>query len=140
MLNTSFRKLRVFPATILATLFLLSSFANAQPKAEVLNQWKAEDARLARLAGLGRLWGAVKFFHPYLAYREIDWDKALIETMPKVNAAKTPQEYESAVNQMLAVLKDKSTRTEIESKTAPNVRTAGTTDEKLIKRQWCSRY
>ena len=27
-----------------------------------------------RLAGLGRLWGAAKFFHPFLAYKEIDWD------------------------------------------------------------------
>src|SRR5829696_7957772 len=71
------------------------------------------DARLERLAGLAKVWGAVKYFHPFLAYRDINWDKALIETIPKVNAAKTPQEYESALNQMLAVLNDKSTRAEI---------------------------
>ncbi|HMB30029.1 MAG TPA: hypothetical protein VKS99_18100, partial [Blastocatellia bacterium] len=46
-----------------------------------------------RLAGLGRLWGAVKFFHPYLAYREIDWDGALIKAIPQVKAARTPGEY-----------------------------------------------
>jgi C-terminal processing protease CtpA/Prc len=59
----------------------------------------------------------VKYFHPFLAYRDIDWDKALIETIPKVNAAKTPQDYQSALNQMLAVLNDKSTRADIEAET-----------------------
>lgn len=78
-----------------------------------------EDARIARLAGLAKVWGTVKYFHPYLAYREIDWDKALIETIPKVNAAKTSQEYQSALNQMLAVLNDKSTRAELSTEIKP---------------------
>ena len=80
---------------------------------------RGEEARVARIAGLAKVWGAVKFFHPYLAYRDIDWDKALIDTLPKVNAAKTPGEYEAAVNQMLAVLNDKSTRAEIEVEKKP---------------------
>ena len=75
-----------------------------------------EESRIARLAGFAKVWGAVKFFHPYLAYREIDWDKALIETLPKVSAAKTPEEYQAAINQMFTVLGDPSTRAEIESK------------------------
>ncbi len=76
-----------------------------------------DEARVARLAGLAKVWGAVKFFHPVLAYHDIDWDRALIETIPKVNAAKTPQEYQTAVNQMLAALHDKSTRAELEAET-----------------------
>src|SRR5215218_819419 len=76
-----------------------------------------EDARIARLAGLANVWGTVKYFHPFLAYRDIDWDKALIETIPKVNAARTPQDYQTALNQMLAVLNDKSTRAEIDAET-----------------------
>ena len=85
-----------------------------------------EDARIARLAGLAKVWGTVKYFHPYLAYREIDWDKALIETIPKVNAATTAQEYQAALNQMLAVLNDKSTRADLvtDAKPAPAVATA----------------
>ena len=79
-----------------------------------------EDARIARLAGLAKVWGTVKYFHPYLAYRQIDWDKALIETIPKVNAATTSQEYQTALNQMLAVLNDKSTRAELITNTKPN--------------------
>jgi len=107
----------------LLALFL-SCIVICQPaQAHANSSSSAEDARIARLAGLAKVWGTVKYFHPFLAYRDIDWDKALVETIPKVNAAKTPQEYQAAVNQMLAVLNDKSTRAaiEIEIKT-------GTTD------------
>jgi len=78
-----------------------------------------ESARIERLAGLAKVWGAVKFFHPYLAYKEVDWDKALIEAIPKVNAAKTPQDYLTAINSILAILDDKNTRAEIESQSKP---------------------
>src|SRR5215211_4534716 len=88
----------------------------------------AEDARVARLIGLAKVWGTVKYFHPYLAYRDIDWDKALVDTIPTVNAARTPQNYQTAVNQMLAVLNEKSTRADIETetKTTPAAAHAGT--------------
>jgi C-terminal processing protease CtpA/Prc len=66
-----------------------------------------------RLAGLGRLWGAVKFFHPYLAYREIDWDGALIKAVPQVKAARTPDEYRQAINTMLQVVGDPATAAEL---------------------------
>ena len=95
-------------------IFCQASQAQTQTPAPAATS--AEDVRVARLAGLAKVWGAVKYFHPYLAYREIDWDKALVETLPKVNSAKTSQEYEAAVNQMLAVLNDRSTRTETETR------------------------
>jgi len=93
----------------------------------------AEDARLARLAGLAKAWGTLKYFHPFLAYRDIDWDKALIETIPKVNAAKTRQDYQTALNQMLAVLNDKSTRADIDAETKPNGPAAPADAAKLIR-------
>ena len=102
-------------AFFLSVLLLASAFCQtlqAQPSS-------AEDARIARLAGLAKVWGTVKYFHPFLAYRDIYWDKALIETIPKVNAARTAQDYEAALNQMLAVLNDKSTRAEIDTETKP---------------------
>ena len=71
---------------------------------------QTEEKRIERLSGLAKVWGAVKYFHPSPAYREIDWDKALIETIPKVNDAKSPEEYAAAVNSMLAALDDKNTR------------------------------
>lgn len=40
--------------------------------------------RVDRLIALCRLWSAVKYFHPYLAYRQdIDWDAALVATIPQ---------------------------------------------------------
>lgn len=66
-----------------------------------------------RLAGLGRLWGAVKYFHPYLAYREIDWDAALIKAIPQVKAARTPGEYQRAVSAMVQALGDPATTAEL---------------------------
>lgn len=82
-----------------------------------------EATRIERLAALGRLWGTLKYFHPYLAYKEIDWDAALLETIPRVNAARTPEEYAQAVNHMLSFLHDASTYAQVEKeqekKTAP---------------------
>ena len=92
----------------------------------------ADDARIARLVGLAKVWGTVKYFHPYLAYRDIDWDKALIDAIPKVNAAKTGQDYQAALNQMLAVLNDKSTRAEIDNDTKP-VATTPADSTKLVR-------
>ncbi len=75
----------------------------------------ADDARVQRLAGLARVWGTVKFFHPYTATRDIDWDKALVDAIPRVNAAKTPAEYAQAVDGMLKALGDTATYAEMSS-------------------------
>jgi C-terminal processing protease CtpA/Prc len=78
----------------------------------------APDAtRIARLVALGKLWGTVKYFHPYLAYRKIDWDGALAAAIPKVNAAKSDQDYLAAINHLLSYLHDPNTVAEIESAT-----------------------
>jgi len=96
-----------------------------------------EDARLARLSELARIWGAVKYFHPYLAYRNIDWDKALIDTIPKVNAAKTREEYRAAISQMLSVLNDPATRVEsqTEKQATGSDKPTATNSAKPVRRQ-----
>jgi C-terminal processing protease CtpA/Prc len=117
------QKMRALFLSILLTLSLVSQTVHAQTAAGST----AEDARIARLVGLAKVWGTVKYFHPFLAYRDIDWDKALVEAIPRVNSAKTSQDYEAAINQMLAVLNDKSTRADIEAETntRPAAPTAG---------------
>lgn len=95
--------------------------------ASVRIQAQTEEKRVERLSGLAKVWGAVKFFHPFPAYREIDWDKALVETIPKVNAAKSSEEYAAAVNSMLAALGDKNTRAEVfaeKAKTQDSIKAA----------------
>lgn len=72
-----------------------------------------DDTQITRLVELAQIWGVVKYFHPFLAYREIDWDQALIEVIPKVKAVQTPQDYQAAVNQMLSVLGDHAIYAEI---------------------------
>jgi C-terminal processing protease CtpA/Prc len=71
----------------------------------------SESQRVERLIGLCKLWGAVKYFHPYLAYRhDIDWDAALVAAIPKVSAANSASDYAAAVQSMLAALGDPATR------------------------------
>ncbi len=68
------------------------------------------DQTQQRLITLFKLWGAVKFFHPYLAYRNIDWDGALIAAIPKVKAADDAHAFAEAVGGMLAALGDPASR------------------------------
>jgi hypothetical protein len=70
-----------------------------------------ESGRIDRQVALAKLWAAVKFFHPYLAYRgDIDWDGALVAAIPKVNAARSGAEYSAVVEEMLETLGDPVTR------------------------------
>lgn len=65
---------------------------------------------LDRLVALAKLWAAVKYFHPYLAYRDdIDWDEALVKAIAKVDAAKSGADYSAAVSDMLGELGDPAT-------------------------------
>ena len=95
----------------------------------------AEELRIERLVGLAKAWGVVKYFHPYLAYRDIDWDKALVEAIPRVNVAKNARDYQVAVNQMLAALNDKSTRAAIESETQASNEATTDTSNRFLKPQ-----
>jgi len=66
--------------------------------------------RLERLAEFGKLWATVKYFHPFLAYKAVPWDEALLENLPKAAAARTNEEYAAAVSSLLKVLEDPATR------------------------------
>jgi hypothetical protein len=72
---------------------------------------KAEEQRIARLASLCRLWGAVKFFHPWIARQRIDWDRSLIKAIPAVSAANSPAAFRAAVESLLLTLNDPITHT-----------------------------
>ena len=75
------------------------------------DQTAIEFHRIDRLVALAKLWAAVKYFHPYLAYRnDVDWDGVLVRTIPRVNAAQSGAEYSAAVESMLSELGDPVTR------------------------------
>lgn len=65
---------------------------------------------LERVTHVARLWGEVRYLHPYLAYKDIDWDAALVAALPRIREASTTDAYREAVQQMLAVLEDPVTR------------------------------
>ena len=99
----------------------------------------ADSARIERLAALGRLWVSIKYFHPWLAYRPIDWDAALATAVPLVNAARDRAGYAAAVQRMLDALGDPVTRVQREDSRArsasqgePDPRSWWTRDSVLI--------
>lgn len=97
----------------LVKLLLLSAIISLGSTSILLAQ---ADKRIQRLATLAKIWGEVKFIHPYIAYRSIDWDRALINAIPKVNAARTAEEYSEAINLMLGELKDNQTFSFVKTK------------------------
>jgi len=86
-------------------------------------QAPSADAAGARLLATARLWVTVKYFHPFLAYRaDIDWDRALVDALPRIRAAKSGAEYQAAVSSMLEALHDPETfaRVAASAEGAPN--------------------
>jgi len=70
-------------------------------------QVSPEASRFERLAALGKLWTYVKYMHPRAT--AVDWDQAIVRAIPRVNAAKTDQEFLDAAEAMLAELNDPAT-------------------------------
>ncbi|HYX22886.1 MAG TPA: S41 family peptidase [Thermoanaerobaculia bacterium] len=102
---------RPSPAAVWPALFGLLSLsppALAQPVAVPAAAGPA--SAVERLSHLARLWGAVRYLHPWLAYKEVDWDAALVQAIPRVRAAETAAQYAAAVQAMLGALGDPVTR------------------------------
>ena len=66
--------------------------------------------QVERLSNLCKVWGTVRYLHPYLAYKDMDWDAALVKALPKVMSAKSTDEYAAAVQMMLDALGDPAMR------------------------------
>ncbi|MCU1228866.1 MAG: hypothetical protein JWO97_1750 [Acidobacteria bacterium] len=82
---------------VILTLAVASSSVAAEPRVE-------------RLAKLAEVWSFVRFAHPWLMYKEIDWDAPLVHAIPNVRAAKNDEEFANAIGAMLAELHDPATR------------------------------
>lgn len=67
------------------------------------------DARLIEdLATLAKVWGAAKFYHPWLAYKDIDWDAALVAVLPALESGAA--DIDAAVGDLLDRIGDPLTR------------------------------
>jgi C-terminal processing protease CtpA/Prc len=93
----------------LCVSFLLCLHSASGSAAEPLT-----DKQIARLESLCRVWGTAKFFHPWIVAppdgKPIDWDAALIESIPRVEKASTPEEFRAAIDHLLQALHDEPTR------------------------------
>jgi C-terminal processing protease CtpA/Prc len=63
-----------------------------------------------RLSETIKLWNLVKYIHPRVTSPELDWDKALVEAIPKVLSATNDDQFAAALTKMLDVLHDPMTR------------------------------
>jgi C-terminal processing protease CtpA/Prc len=91
------------PALLLALLLAVSPAVAMAPS-------PAPQSATERMAHVVKLWGQVRYLHPWLAYKEIDWDAALVQAVPKVRSAATAEQYAAAVQGMLEALGDPATR------------------------------
>jgi hypothetical protein len=91
----------------------------------------AEREQVERLANVCKVWGTCRYLHPYLAYKDIDWDAALIKALPNILAAKQEEEYAAAVQTMLEALGDPATRV-VPKSTPGGLATGKPGDTKLL--------
>ena len=67
----------------------------------------AHDLPSGNLAALGRIWGVIEYAHPWLGYRDIDWDAAAVRAIERLESS--PNDLSGALSEMLAVLGDDAT-------------------------------
>jgi C-terminal processing protease CtpA/Prc len=79
--------------------------------ASVQSQDNQPSAPLSRMAATGKLWATIKYFHPYVSESDpAAWDTALLDTIPRVQAATTREDFAAALTRMLESLHDSVTR------------------------------
>jgi C-terminal processing protease CtpA/Prc len=107
--------MRFFYLVLLCTSVVFSSAQESYTKEQI-----------HRLADAGKLYGYVKYFHPYLQYKNINWDSAFVAAVPKILAAKNKTDYAVSLKNLFLVLNDPLTTAS--AKTFENV---GTIEQSL---------
>lgn len=75
--------------------------ASAPPPSDAL--------RAERRLRLVKLWGKVRFQHPWAFSKPAEWDAAFLSALPRVEAATSAEAYAAAVQGMLSALGDDAT-------------------------------
>lgn len=71
-----------------------------------ISQQSIEQARLNQIAQAGKLWGYIKYHHPYLQYRNIPWDSSFAAIVPDILSSQNEEEYEKCISKLLGVIND----------------------------------
>jgi C-terminal processing protease CtpA/Prc len=82
--------------------------------AETVASWRpdatyadsAYPSRELRMLALFRFWGVIHYFYPYLHLMGDTWDRALVEMIPRFEAAADARAYELAVHEFAAKIPD----------------------------------
>jgi C-terminal processing protease CtpA/Prc len=62
--------------------------------------------QINRLADAGKVYGYIKYFHPYLQYKTLNWDSVFAANVEGIIRAKNREEYAEAMQGMLSALND----------------------------------
>ena len=80
--------------------------------------------QLTRLSDACKLWGHVKYFHPYLQYKTIPWDSAFAAVVPGILSSVSAQDYEKCLSTWLSILNDPVTKVHTRNKVTSVLATA----------------
>jgi C-terminal processing protease CtpA/Prc len=79
----------------------VSSFSIAQQRLTTV--------QINRLADAGKVYGYIKYFHPFLQYKDINWDSAFAANVQGIIDAKNKGEYAAVLQRLFSTLSDNLT-------------------------------
>jgi hypothetical protein len=103
-------------------LLIVSSFSFAQQS--------LTKEQINRLADAGKVYGIVKYFHPYLQYKTLNWDSVFAANVEGIIGVKRKEEYGDVMQRMLSALNDNMTCV-VSSPSANNTDSVRTTSYKI---------
>ena len=59
--------------------------------------------QVGRLADAGKVYGYIKYFHPFLQYKDIDWDSTFAANVETIIKAGNKFEYAAVLEKMFSV-------------------------------------
>ena len=65
--------------------------------------------QINRLADAGKVYGYIKYFHPFLQYKNINWDSAFAANVDGIIKARNKYEYAAVMKELLSSLNDNLT-------------------------------
>jgi hypothetical protein len=112
----------------LAAMLLAISLRAQPPIPNDANLFQTHDtvtwnqAAIQRVADIGKLWGTLRYFHPQLMKGKLDADQLLLATADPLLKNPSNENFVSTIRNMLAMLRDSSSRIEETDASADQIR------------------
>ncbi len=100
-LSTKFSIMKFVTArkSILSSTFFLIipliSFSSVQKLDSVSGK------QIKKLSTFCKIWGFLKYYHPYPSSKDVDWDKTLVDNYQKVKESKSKAEFNNLINDII---------------------------------------